>query len=190
MAACQLMSMFSMLVSMLLLVAPALGAIEEIDDGRALTFQIKTNDAVVVGIFDSKGSADEKLYRSVAGGLEGNGIVFAVCYDAKVAKKYLKGGEDPEGAPAVAVFTNFDPETGHSKKHVKGKAFTTIGEPAALYKFIFAEALPVITRIPFNMGPDAGRRKQVRQPRHPPPSARACLERAAAVLLPRQPAWR
>jgi len=130
---------------------------DEVSDARDLTFKIKTNDAVVVGIFESKGSAGEKLYRSVAGDMGESGILFAVCYDAKVAKKYLD-----DGPPSVAVFKNFDPETGHSKKHVKGKGFTSeLGDYGALYKFIFAEALPLITRIPFNNGPDASRRKQL-----------------------------
>ena len=94
-----------------LAVVAAVHAIEEVPDARDLTFKIKTNDAVVVGMFSSSGSAEEKLYRQVASGMEGNGVMFAVSYDAKVAKKYLDGGP-----PSVAVFKNFDPETGHSKK--------------------------------------------------------------------------
>lgn len=50
------------------------------------------------------------------------------------------------------------------EQHVKGKAFTSdLGDFATLAKFIYAEALPIITRIPFNMGPDAGKRRQVRR---------------------------
>ena len=120
--------------------------------------QIKTNDALVVGIFEKKGSKEEGAFRQVAKDMAPDGgILFAVTYDAKVAKKYLD-----DGPPAVAAFTNFDPETGHSKKHVKGKAFTTDFEYAALYTWAHAEALPCVTRVPINMGPDASKRNRVR----------------------------
>lgn len=119
--------------------------------------QIKTNDALVVGIFAKRGSKQEGEFRQVAKDMAPDGgILFAVTYDAKVAKKYLD--DEP---PAVAAFTNFDPETGHSKKHVKGKAFTTEFEYGALYKWVYAEALPCVTRIPINMGPDASKRNRV-----------------------------
>lgn len=129
--------------------------------------QIKTNDALVVGIFAKKGTAQEGEFRQVANDLAPDGgILFAVTYDKKVASKYLDG--EP---PAVAAFTNFDPETGHSKKHVKGKAFTTDFDYAALYKWAYAEALPCVTRIPINMGPDASKRNRV--------SSLNCLARPA-----------
>ena len=123
-----------------------------------MSTQIKTNDALVVGIFKKKGSKQEGEFRQVAKDMAPDGgILFAVTYDEKIAKKYLD--DEP---PAVAAFTNFDPETGLSKKHVKGKAFSTEFEYAALYKWVYAEALPCVTRIPINMGPDASKRNRVR----------------------------
>ena len=111
----------------------------------------------MVGIFTKKGTKEEGEFRQVAKDLAPDGgILFAVTYDPKVAKKYLDGSP-----PAVAAFTNFDPETGLSKKHVKGKAFTTEFEYAALYTWVYAEALPCVTRIPINMGPDASKRNRV-----------------------------
>ena len=104
----------------LLLATAALGsaaAVEELDDARALTFQIKTNDAIVVGMFEKKGSKEEAMVRQVAKDMAPDGgIKFFVTYDAKTAKKYLGNDGDPEGVPAVGVFSNFDPETGTSKK--------------------------------------------------------------------------
>lgn len=186
--------------------------VEEIGDKRDLTFKIKTNDALVVGMFAKKGSKEEKLLRQVAQSMapEG-GIMFAVTYDAKIHKKYLTGDSGvPSEPPAVAVFYNFDPETGHSKKvplapamlryrclwpanavhqdpfpptqcpaavcppltpfvccvgrsqHVKGKAITAdVSDYGSLLKFIATEALPLITRVPINLGPDAAKRNQI-----------------------------
>jgi hypothetical protein len=93
-------------------------AVEELDDARALTFQIKTNDAIVVGIFDKKGSKEEGMIRQVAKDMAPDGgIKFFVTYDSKTAKKYLGASDgDPAASPAVGVFSNFDPETGTSKK--------------------------------------------------------------------------
>lgn len=166
------------------LVANAHAALEEIGDARDLTFKIKTNDGLVVGIFEKKGSAEEKAFNQVAKDMAPDGgILFAVTYDAKVAKKYL-----PDGPPAVAAFTNFDPETGLSKKHVKGKAFTSDFDYGSLFKFCYAEALPCITRVPINMGPDASKRNRVRfsaLSQCPALDLRHCCLRCSSALMRR-----
>eukprot|EP01050_Picozoa_sp_SAG11_P014095 SAG11_NODE_1702_length_4421_cov_6.229755_6_plen_125_part_00 len=96
--------------------------VEELDDARALTFQIKTNDAIVVGMFEKKGSKEEQMLRQAAQDMApSGGIQFFVSYDAKTAKKYLGGGDLPDGPPAIAVFCNFDPETGVRKWHCMPK---------------------------------------------------------------------
>jgi hypothetical protein len=46
-------------------------------------------------------------------------------------------------------------------RHVKGKAFSADFEYAGLFKFVFVEGLPMVTRIPINMGPDASKRMRI-----------------------------
>eukprot|EP01047_Picozoa_sp_COSAG01_P015302 COSAG01_NODE_765_length_13738_cov_21.521870_4_plen_90_part_00 len=47
-------------------------------------------------------------------------------------------------------------------QHVKGKAITAdVSDYGSLLKFIATEALPLITRVPINLGPDAAKRNQI-----------------------------
>ena len=44
---------------------------------------------------------------------------------------------------------------------MKGKAFTENFNYSDLYTWTYAEALPCVTRIPINMGPDASKRNRI-----------------------------
>ena len=90
-------------------------AMEQVGDQRDLTFKIKTNDALVVFVGEKKGSQEEATFRQVAQDMAPDGgIMFAVAFDAKIAQKYRDSAN--AAGSYVAAFTNYDPETGHSKK--------------------------------------------------------------------------